>query len=60
MKEFLLTNWKWIIGIIIALLGLIISVIELARKKKPVNSQKSGKNSINVQSNKNIKIGKDD
>ncbi|MDX8554929.1 hypothetical protein MK851_15040 [Tenacibaculum sp. 1B UA] len=60
MTEFLENNWKWIIGSILTIIGLIIAYFQLRQKEQTTNSQKSGKNSINIQSSKNIKIGKDD
>ena len=58
MKEFLLHNWKWIIGTLIAIIGIYISYKQLTKKDKVSNYQKSGKNSINIQSSKNVKVNK--
>ena len=56
MIEFLQTNWKWIIGIILTIIGLIIAYFQLKQNKTAKNTQKSGKDSINIQSSKNVKI----
>lgn len=58
MNEFIQSNWKWIIGTIIAFVGLIITYLSYSKKTNSMNKQKAGKNSINIQKSKNIKISK--
>ena len=58
MKGFIQNNWQWIIATIIAVIGLLISYLRYRKKTIPTNKQKGGKNSINVQSSKNVKINK--
>jgi uncharacterized protein YpmS len=58
MNDILLNNWKWIVGTLIALTGLVIAYLNYRKKSSPANKQKGGKDSINVQSSKNVKISK--
>lgn len=58
MNDFIQNNWKWIIGTTIALVGLIIAYLSYRKSSNPSNKQKGGKNSINIQSSKNVKISK--
>lgn len=58
MKDFLLGNWKWIIGTFIALTSLLIAYLNYRKKSSPANKQKGGKNSINVQASTNVNITK--
>ncbi|GGI56880.1 hypothetical protein GCM10011444_11890 [Winogradskyella haliclonae] len=60
MTEFLENNWKWIIGSILTIIGLIIAYFQLRQNEPTKNSQKSGNNSINIQSSKNITVEKND
>jgi putative Mn2+ efflux pump MntP len=60
MIEFIEDNWKWIIGSILTIIGLLIAYFQLRQSEPTKNSQKSGKNSINIQSSKKIKVGEYD
>ena len=58
MIEFLQANWKWIIGSILTIIGLIIAYFQLKQNETTKNKQRSGNDSINIQSSKNVKIDK--
>lgn len=60
MKEFIIENWQWIFGSILTIIGLIIAYFQLRQNESTKNSQKAGKNSINIQSSKNIKVSTHD
>lgn len=58
MKEFIQNYWQWIVGTIIAILGLLISYLSYKKKNPTPNKQTGGDDSVNVQSSSNINITK--
>lgn len=54
---FLINNWQWMTGTLIAGLGLLVSYRSYKKKQKETHYLKSGNRSLNIQNSDNIQLG---
>lgn len=59
MSEIIENSWQWIVTTAITIISVLIAYFSYKKKTGKSNQIKSGNNSINIQSSKNVKINKD-